>query len=415
MTKPIFEGLKVCDFAWIAMGAQVARELALHGATVVRVESHRKPDGLRLSGPFKDFRTGIDRTAFYCAHNTQKLGISLDYSRAKGQEVARRLVQWADVVTDSMTPGTLAKWGLDYESVARIKPDIVYFSTSQMGKDGPFNKFGSYGDAASAYCGFSQTLGYTDRTPLRLTNAYIDYVAPWYLITALVGALLYRRKTGKGVYLEQSQIESGMTMMGPEILDYAANGRIAGRMGNHDHYMCPHNAYPCQGEDKWIVIAVRTDDEWKGLCRVMGLPAWSGDAKFATILARKENEDELDRLIGNWTGGNDVQQLMETLQSARIPAGIIRNGEGIVNDPQMRHRQAFRWLEHSVMGSTLYKSPSYQLSKTPPDIRKAAPCLGEDNQYVYRDILGYSDDEISDMLVDGTITTDDDLPFAVRQ
>ncbi len=410
MAKAVFQGIKVCDFAWIAMGPQVARELALHGATAIRVESHRKLDGLRTSGPFKDFRPGIDRTGFYSAFNTQKYGISLDYSRPRGQEVARRLVQWADIVTDSMTPGTLAKFGLDYESVARLKPDIIYFSTSQMGKSGPYGQFGSFGDVASAYCGFSQILGYPDRTPLRLHNAYTDFTAPWPLIVSVISALLYRRKTGKGVYLEQSQIESGIGMLGPALLDYAANGRISGRIGNQDPYMCPHNSYPCRGEYRWIAIAIGNDEEWCSLCEVMGRPEWRQDSRFSTFMSRKENEAELDGLIAHWTRDYPSEQLMAMLQAAGVPSGTVHDGEGIVNDPQVKHRQAFRWLNHSVIGRMLYNTPSYALSKTPPEIWKAAPCLGEDNELVYKDMLGYSDDDICSMLVDGTITTEGDLP-----
>jgi len=408
--KQVFEGIKVCDFSWVGVGPQVARELALHGATVVRVESHRRPDTLRLSAPFKDFQPGINRSAFGCAFNTQKYGISLDYSKPTGQEVTRKLIMWADIITDGMTPGTLAKWELDYESVVKFKPDIIYYSTCQMGQRGPLNKFGGYGYFGVAYGGFSQIVGYPDRTPLQLYNAYSDFISPWYLTIATIGALLYRRKTGKGMYLDQSQVEAGVTMLAPLMLDYAVNGRIAGRIGNRDPYMCPHNAYPCKGDDRWVVIAIRTDEEWQAFCKVVGEPEWSQDPKFSTFVARKENEDELDSLIGEWTRDYPPEQLMATMQAAGVPAGVmLTSGEGIVNDPQAKHRKAFRWLNHQEIGALLHNSPSYHLSKTPAYIWKAAPCLGEDNEYVYREILGYSDDEIAEMLIEGVITTEADV------
>jgi len=411
MTKQIFEGVKVCDLAWVGVGPQAARELALHGATVVRVESHKRPDTLRLAGPFKDFERGINRSAFGCTFNTQKYGISVDYSTPKGQEVIKRLIMWADIVTDSMTPGSLARWGLDYESVVKFKPDIIYYSTCQMGQKGPLNKFGGYGAFGAAYSGYSQILGYPDRTPLPLFNNYSDFVAPWYLTMAVISALLYRRKIGKGVYLDQSQVESGVTLLAPFTLDYAVNGRVAGRTGNHDPYMCPHSAYPCQGEDRWVVIAIRTDGEWQAFCQVISEPEWSRDAKFTTFTGRKENEDELDRLIGEWTKDYSPEQVMTAMQVAGVPAGVmLTSGEGIVNDPQAGHRQAFRWMEHKEIGPLLHNSPSYHLSKTPAHIWKAAPCLGEDNEYVYKEILGYSDDEIADFLIEGIITTEADVP-----
>ena len=413
MAKQIFEGVKVCDLAWVGVGVQPARELALHGAMVVRVESHRRPDTLRLVGPFKDFEPGINRSAFGCVFNTQKYGISVDYSKPKGQEVVRRLIMWADIVTDSMTPGSLAKWGLDYDSVVKFKPDIIYYSTCQMGQHGPLNKFGGYGAFGAAYSGYCQILGYPDRTPLPLYNNYSDFIAPWYLTIAVIAALLYRRKTGKGTYLDQSQIEAGVTMLTPLMLDYAVNGRIAGRRGNHDPYMCPHNAYPCQGDDRWVVIAVRTDEEWQAFCEVIGEPKWSKDPKFSTFVTRQESEGELDRLIGKWTKDRSPEHIVAAMQAAGVPAGVmLTSGEGVVNDPQANHRKAFRWLNQTEIGPLLHNSPSYHLSKTPAHIWKAAPCLGEDNEYVYREILGYSDDEIAELLIEGVITTEADLPGA---
>jgi benzylsuccinate CoA-transferase BbsF subunit len=195
------------------------------------------------------------------------------------------------------------------------------------------------------------------------------------------------------------------------MLDYAVNGRIAGRIGNHDPYMCPHNAYPCRGDDRWVVMVVRTDEEWQALCQVIGEPEWSQDPRFSTFLGRKENEDELDSLIGEWTRDYSPEQVMATMQAAGVPAGVmLTSGEGVVNDPQAKHRQAFRWLNHPEIGPVIHNTTSHQLSKTPAHIWKAGPCLGEDNEYVYKEILGYSDDEIADMLIEGVITTEADLP-----
>ena len=343
--------------------------------------------------------------------NSSKYGISLDYSKPRGQEVARRLIMWADIVTDSMTPGSLAKWGLDYESVVKYKPDVIYCSTCQMGQHGPLSNFGGYGAFGTAYAGYSHILGYPDRTPLTLYNNYSDFVAPWYLTIALIGALLHRRKTGRGMHLDQSQIEAGVTMLAPDVLDYVVNGRVAGRTGNHDAEMCPHNAYPSRGNDRWVVIAVRNEDDWQALCRVVGEPDWTGDHRFADAKARKECEEELDRLVGAWTVDRSPEEAMASLQAAGVPAAtMLTSGEGIVNDPQARHREAFCWLDHQEIGSMLYTTPSYRLSETPAHIHKAAPCLGEDNEYVYKTILGYTDDDIADMLAEGVITTEADLP-----
>jgi benzylsuccinate CoA-transferase BbsF subunit len=410
MTKQVFEGVKVADFSWVGVGPQAARELAEHGATVVRVECHRYPDTLRLIMPFKDFVAGIDRGAFFAAFNTNKYGMSVDMNRPKGREIAQKLVRWADIVTDGMTPGTMAKWGLDYESCRKTKPDIVYFSTCQQGQYGPYAKFGGYGMFAATMGGFSHVSGWPDMDPPHIFNNYTDFISPWYLVIAVVGALLRRRKTGKGMYIDQAQIEAGITFLGPYVLDYMVNGRVAKRMGNRDRSMAPHGAYPCLGNDRWVVIAVRDDDEWAYLCDLTGHAEWEDDERFATIRARKKNEEILDELIAAWTKEFTPEQIMAMLQSAGIPCGLVERPEDLFNDAQLKHREHFRILEHKVIGKHAYNAPAYRLSKTPNRITKPAPCLGEDNEFVYREILGFSADEIADLLVEGVITTDADLP-----
>lgn len=412
MAKQIFEGIKIAEFAWVGVGPQVARELAEHGATVIRVESHTRPDVLRTGGPFRDRTPGIDRSAFGAAYNTNKYGISLNLTKPRGREVATKLIAWADVVTESMTPGSMKALGLDYEAARKIRPDVIYLSTCQMGQEGPLSKFGGFGELGAAYAGFSHLLGRPDSLPLPVVNAFPDFIAPWYLTMTLVGALLHRRQTGQGMYLDQSQVEAGITMLGPTMLDYTVNGRVAGRNGNHHPDLSPHNVYPCLDDDRWLSITVTNDEEWRGLCRVMANPPWSQEPRFATMRSRKENEDELDRLIGNWTSSYPPHRLMAMLQEAGVPAGVVQTAEDLFEDPQLKDREHFRFLRHKVIGEHAYNAPAYRLSKTPNRIAKAAPCLGEDNEYVYREILGYSDDDIAEMLVDGVITTEADLPGA---
>ena len=412
--KQIFEGVKIADFSWVAVGPQIGRELAEHGATVVRVESHKHPDTLRVAPPFREGIPGIDRSAFGMAFNTQKYGISLNLNTPKGQEVAKNLVRWADIVTDSMTPGTIEKWGLDYESIRKIKPDIIMFRTTQQGQSGPYAKFGGYGQFAAIMGGFSHITGWPDREPVSMFNNYTDFICPWYLIMAVIGALLHRRKTGRGMYIEQAQIEGGIGFLGPAVLDYMVNGRIVGRAGNTDPYMAPHSAYQCRGDDKWVGIGVGSDEEWQAFCKVIGEPEWTKDAKFATFQGRKENEGELDALVTEWTKDYSPEEVMVMMQCAGVPAGVVATAEDLFNDPQLKHRQHFRLLDHKVIGPHAYNSPAYRLSKTPCDIHMAAPCLGEHNEYVYKEILGYSDDEIADMLAQGVITTETDVPDVLK-
>ena len=414
MTKQIFEGIKIADFAWVGVGPQVGRELGQHGATVVRVESHKRPDTLRTASPFLNNTPGIDRSAFGACYNTNKYGMSLDLTTDKGKEVAKRLIKWSDIVTDGFTPGTMDALGMGYEQCRAIKPDIIYFATCQMGQKGPLSKFGGYGEFGAAYSGFCNLLGWPERMPLPVVNAHTDFISPWYIVMTVIGALLHRRKTGEGMFLDQSQIEAGVTFLGPQMLDYFANNRVVSRMGNHDSYWVPHSIYPCLGEDRWIAVTVTNETEWEHLCRVMGAPGLMEDARFETLSSRKAHEEELDEIIGQWTNKFLPHQLMAILQNAGVPAGVVQTAEDLLNDPQMKERRHFRYLDHGVIGTHAYNAPAYHLSKTPNDIKKAGPCLGEDNEYVYSNILGYSDEEIEAMLIEGVITTDADVPDVLK-
>ena len=414
MQKGILEGIKVADFSWVGVGPMVGRELAEHGATVVRVESHKRPDLLRVMTPYKDGIPGIDRSAYGACFNTNKYGMSLDLANPKGREVARKLIAWADILAESMTPGSMTKLGLDYESCRKIKPDIIYYSASQFGQKGPYRSMGGYGAMGAAYAGYSHLTGWPDRPPVVLPNAYTDTLSPWYLCSVVLAALDYRARTGQGCYLDMAQVEAGITFWGPAFLDYIVNEHIASRRGNRDPYMAPHGVFPCRGDDKWVAIAVATDEEWRALCQVMGDPEWSQKPRFATFLGRKENEDELEPLIAEWTKDYPAEQLMATLQAAGVAAGAVYTCEDLFNAPQLKHRQHFRLLQHKVIGPHHYHAPAYILSKTPNHIWKAGPCLGEDNEHVYKQLLGYSDDAVTQFMLDGVITTEYDIPDILR-
>ena len=400
----VFRGLKVADFAWAATGPMVSRTLGEHGATVVHVESHARFTVSRLTQPFKDGLPGIDRSAHGAKLNTNKYGMSLDLTKPQGREVAKRLIRWADVVTESFRPGTMKKWGLDYEAARAIKPDIIYFSTSMQGQSGPHTLFGAYGAQLTCLSGFSLATGHPDREPVVLYGAYTDWVSAPHLTIAVIGALIRRRKTGRGMYLDQSQYESGVTFLAAAILDYQVNGRVAGRRGNRDDHAAPHGAYRCQGDNRWVAIAVCSDEQWSAFGLAIGRPEWARDAKFTTLAGRKAHEAELDERIAAWTVEQRAEEVMGLLQRHGVPAGVVQHSGDLFTDPQLQHREHFVRLEHREIGSHAYANESIRFSKTPPVFWKAGPCLGEDNEYVYRDLLGYSEDEISDLMADGVIT-----------
>ena len=407
--KQVFEGVKVADFSWAAVGPQVGRTLAEHGATVIRIESHHRPDVVRVALPFRDNIPGINRSSYYAMLNTNKYCIALDLSKLEGKKIARKLIGWADVVNESFTPGTMKKLGLNYEEAKKIKQSIIYCSTCSQGQYGPHASLGVYGRQTAPLCGFSVLTGDPDREPVMLYDAYTDYITPWYLIINLVAALDRRRKTGEGIYLDHSQYEAALSFLAPAILDYTVNGRIANRMGNRECRAAPHGAYPCRGDDRWVAIAVFTDEEWTSFCEVVGNLEWTSDPKFASLSGRKRSEGELDRLVGEWTVNYTAEQVMTLMQAKGVPAGVVQTTEDLFNDPQLKHREHFVFLEHKEIGRHAYHNEATRFTQTPPRFWKAAPCLGEDNEFVYKQILGLTDDEISDLLAEGVITTEADV------
>lgn len=407
MPRKVFEGIKVAEFAWVAVGPQSSRYLADHGATVVRIESHTNFDLLRGNAPFAENKIGINRSMFYGKYNANKYGASLNLNHPRGQELAWRLIKWADIVTESFRPGTMKKWGLDYESVRKVKPDVIYLSTSMQGQSGPFARYAGVGSQISAVAGFGEISGWPERMPSPPYGAYSDYFCQRFNATALIAALEYRRRTGRGQWIEQSQLETSVYFIAPLVMDYMVNGRIAGRHGNQLPHAAPHDVYPCKGDDRWVAIAVFNDKEWQSFCQAIDNPGWAMGQKFNTFIGRKKNEDELDSLIAEWTSNHTAEQVETIMQAVGVCASVVEKSSDLFEDPQLKHRRFYVRLSHPEMGNPAYQQQAdFILSKTPREITMPSPCLGQHNEYVYKEILGMTDDEIADHIADGSITTE---------
>lgn len=398
------DGLKVADFTWAVVGPLTTKYLSDCGATVVKVESVRRPDPLRLGAPYKDGIPGVNRSGLYSSWNTNKYSLALDLGHQRGREVARRLVAWADVVAENFAPGVMEKWGLGYEDLLRIKPDIIMFRCSGQGQTGPHAKQPSYGFHLIGLSGFTHLTGWPDRTPSHTYVAYTDILAPRVGVAAVMAALDRRIRTGKGVCIDLSQFEvSAAYFLAPVLLDCAVNGRVAQRTGNSCESVAPHGVYPCRGEDRWCAIAVFTDGEWQALCRLMGDPSWAREPRFATLLGRKAHEAELNELIAGWTRNWTAESLMESLQAVGVGAGLAATAEDLCSDPQLRERRYFTSLKHSEIGQMSHPGQPFQMSETPFELRMPGPCLGEHTELVCREFLGLSDQEFDDLLVSGVL------------
>ena len=401
MRKQVLEGIKVADFSWVVVGPVVTRCLADFGATVVRIESATNPDILRVSPPFKDGLPGLNRSAYFANYNANKYSLSLNLKHPKGPAVARRLVTWADVVCESFTPGTMADLGLSYDNLKKMKPEIIMLSTCNLGQTGPLAQQPGFGTQLVSWAGLTHLSGWPDRVPAQPYGAYTDFIAPHFAIAGIVAALDYRRRTGKGQHLDISQLETAIQFLAPVMLDYSVNGQVWIRSGNRCIQAAPHGVYPCRGEDRWCAIAVSNDQEWQVLCRTIGHSELEHDPRFDTLANRKQNEDELDRLIGLWTREHQVEDVMHLLQGAGVACGIVENGKDIHEDPQLQHRHHLQALNHPEIGLHSYDTQSFQLSETPARLERPGPCLGEHNEYVCKDFLGMSDEEFVTLLNEG--------------
>lgn len=410
MTKQACEGIRVLDFSWAAVGPMSVRYLADHGATVIHVQSWGRPCFLAFQRPRRDDIAHPDHGYWQWMYNTSKYSITVNLEKPQAQELIKRLIrEWQpDIIVESFTPGVMKRFGLDYEGVNKIKPDIIYHSTCIQGQYGPRSRYPGYGNLGVNLAGLTYISGWPDRDISPPYGAYTDFINMRYGAAHLLAALDYRRRTGKGIYLDHSQYETALHFMAPLIMDYTVNGRIAERGGNRLPYAAPHGVYPCKGDDRWVAISIFNDNEWRRFCDLVGNPEGRKDPRFATFLARKQNEDELDRLVAKWTIDYTPEQVEGMMQGAGIAANVVESVKELFEDPQLSHRRHFRLFEHKAMGPTRFEGPAFKLSKT-PDSTWCPATYGEHNEHVFKEILGMTDDEIADLIVEGAISTEADF------
>jgi len=395
------DNVKIADFSWFVAGPFCVRYLADYGAKVIKVETGRRVDGVRTLPPYKDNVPGLNRSGYFHNFNSNKLGITLNLEHPAGRELAIKLVRWADIVAESFAPGVMRGFGLDYESLTMVKPDIIMISLSARGQTGPHSRLPAVGMHLAALSGFIDITGWPDRDPALLYGAYTDSIAGRFGACGLLAALEHKRRTGKGQYIDLSQYEAGIQFMIPALLDYSAHGKSMTRRGNRHPSAAPHGAFRCQGDDRWCAIAVFTDEEWQALGRLMDHPELGGDPRFSTAMARKKNEEELNRLVERWTLGFAPETVMRMLQEVGVAAGVVETAEDLHLEAQLKARNHFRVLEHQETGESTYDSFGSVMSETPAELGRAAPVLGQDNYQVYTEMLGLSDEEFVELMNEG--------------
>ena len=394
--------VKVLDFMWVMAGPAATRVMADYGAQIVKVESTTRVDTARGMNPWNTGAPGAENSALYQNMNAGKLGLTLDLGSKEGRAVALDLVRWADVVSESFSPRAMRGWGLDYEHLREIKPDMIMLSSSLFAQSGPYSQIAGFGFMGAAAAGFNLITGWPDREPA-VVAAYSDYVAPRFTLAALLAALEHRDRTGEGQYIDFSQAEASIHFLAPAMLDYSINGREFERLGNSDPQLAPHAVYPAAGDDRWVAVACETDDQWRALATAIGRNDLAEDSALATAAGRLGAVDALDAAIGAWTSEHDMFEAERELQAAGVPAHAVQNSTEAVKDPQLLHHGHFVRVPHPALGETTVEGSRFRLSRTPARIERAGPTFGQDNFEVLTELLGYDGDRVAELAAAGVL------------
>ncbi len=397
--RPPLEGVKLLDLSWAIAGPAIGRMMADFGATVIRVETADHPDVARVSGPFIDDVPGLDSSGLLFNMSAGKRSVSLNLRHPDARPVLQDLVRWADVVVESFSPRARAGLGLDYQQLAEIRPGLIMLSTCLFGQTGPLRRCAGFGSTGAAIIGFGHLAGWPDRPPTGPWGAYTDYVSPRYALCTLVAALDQRRRTGEGQYVDFAQAQATAHFLTPAVLDEAINHRGPVNQGNTDPHMAPHGVYPCAGDDEWVAIACRHDEDWWALAALLGRPDLAG----LGLDSRQERLPELEELIARWTKERSTEAVETAVISTGVPAHRVQNSRECLADAQLQHLNHFLTLPHPRHGTITLENCRIAMSATPARVERTPPSVGQDTFEVLTGILGYDPDQVGTLLAGGAL------------
>lgn len=392
--KKALEGIRVLDFTWGGAGPFATKVLADNGAEVIKVETNTHYDFPRTMGPYADGIKGVNRSAYFTNRNSGKRSVAINLKKKEAVEALKRLIPTVDIVTNNFRAGVLEKLGFGYQQLAAARPDLIYVSMPLQGSAGPQAAFSGVGHTLNVLAGIYGVTGYEDGTLVGPGTNYPDHsVNPGHALVAIMSALIYRERTGRGQYIEVSQLESTMNLLGPDILAYSLTRQNPVLRGNTSAVHAPYGLFPA-ANDEWIAIAVESDEEWRGLCAVASDRPWAKDGSLATMAGRLKVADRLREELRQWTRDKDAQSLMRALQDQGVCAGVVQTAKDLVErDEQIAAREAFVTVAHPEMGPVVYNNPPYKMSKTPSEIR-SAPLIGEHNDEVFRQWANIDEEEM---------------------
>ena len=391
MTEAL-QSLRVVDFTWVLAGPYATRILADFGAQVIKIQSKTVA---------KDADTNLD--GYFNTWNRNKLGITLNLNKPKGIDIVKKLVYLSDVVVENFSPRVMNNWGLGYDVLSRDNQGLIMLSMSGMGHTGIWKDHVAFGPTIQALSGLTKLTGFQGQPPVGVGYSYADHVAGLTAALAVIEALEYRRRTGKGQYIDLSELESMAALLGVTLLNCNVNQDTCDMVGNRSlsRQAAPHNVYRCAGDDRWCAVCVFTEEEWQAFCRVIGDPSWIKEERFSNLSNRMEHVDDLDRLVEEWTSMHTAEEVMTLLQQSGVPAGVVQDAKGLRKDPQLNSRGFYAKAEHPVLGTVLFDGNPIKLSATPPQFDNPAPLLGQHNEYVYSELLGMSAEEIESYKQEG--------------
>lgn len=405
-------GFRICDFTGQLAGAGATKWLASFGAEVIRIEDPVREgrwDILRGNGPFADERRGVDFGGAFNNHNTDKLGITLNLRTEKAKEILTKLIEKSDVVTENFAKGVLEKWGFGYEQLKEIKPDIIYVSNCGFGHAGPYSEFRTWGPIVQAISGLTFTSALPNEEPAGWGYSYMDHTGGYYMVMAVLMALIHKKKTGEGQWVDFATTDAALGLHGPTLLDWTVNGRKSRQnvqpSSNRSQWpvVSPHGIYPCKGEGEWVSIACRDDSDWQAFSNHIA-EDWAQQEKYQSLNTRLENQDELDEAIGRWTSSFNKFEVAAALSAINIPAAAVQKpSERIDKDPSTENFGLWPRVHHTKIGDVRVDGQPAHFSKTDWQINKGGPCLSEHTEQVLTNLLGYSDQDVKLFIAEGVV------------
>lgn len=410
MPRLPLEGVRVCDLTWIIAGPTATRVLADFGAEVIRVEHQQAIDPIRLGRPIVGDSPTLNNSGFFNYFNRNKKSMLLNARHPEGMGVLRKLVAASDVLVENFSSRIMDSWGLGWDELRAINPRLIYCSISGFGHSGRDMDFTTWGPTAQALSGLTLMSGLPGKPPAGWGYSYMDHTAGYSGAIAILAALHHRNLTGEGQYIDCSQVEAGIVLTGPAVLDRTVNGRTWRREGlppgnrAWEPAVAPHNTYACAGDDRWLAIAVMSEAEWEALVRAMDEPPWAREKRFATNAGRLANQDELDARIEVWTSELEDYEAMAILQAAGVRAGVCQKpSDRVERDPQFKATGWWQILPHGELGEFRFDGVTPALAGTPGTLRNSSPLLGQDTHGVLSNVLGMTDEEIASLEEQGVL------------